>query len=633
MQRWWIGSLLMGAACSHSAAVQDSGPPPPPTQCTIAGATYASDAPNPSNACQSCQPLATDTAWSNLPFGFPCGSGGAVCVSGSCLAGCDIGGVFYPPDALDHLGACQSCQPQASTTAWSPLTTAAGIGCDGGAEICLNGACQPGCLIGGASVAQGAANPSNACQVCNSAVDRAGWSAIQDGTICGNNQLCVSGGCQTGCFVGGSFYTSGQPNPQNACQSCQPATSRMSFSPLTGLPTANGCDAGEVCVTGQCASGCFVGGAFQLPGARSPGDDGVCCSPPNGTTAWTNAFLAGTALSTGAGPLGLVVADFNADGHPDIATVNRSDGTVTVFFSSPDGGFVGPLVLAVGGSPVAIAAADLNADRLPDLVVANADDQTVSVLLNAGASLGFSPQVTYGTLGNPSALAIADLDGDGRPDLAVTNLDQGTVAILLGVGGGAFGSAIPLVVGNFPQAIVAADLNGDGVIDLAVANANDDTVDVLLNQGSGSFGSAVSYPVGAHPTALAAVDLNGDGNVDLVVANSFDYTLGVLLNDGNAIFPPQAVSALGVAVYSLAIADFNNDDVPDVAIADYNGGRAGVLLNDGSGGLAVPFYATVGPPFSAYALAASDFNGDLVKDLALVGLDNATLQILINSCP
>ena len=418
----------------------------------------------------------------------------------------------------------------------------------------------------------------------------------------------MGGSCQTGCLVGGSYYVPTQPNPQNACQSCQPGVALTAFSPLTGLPQPSGCSAGEVCATGACAGGCFINGLFELPGARSLVNNGVCCSPSNTTADWSPGFVPLAPLSSGAGPIGVVVTDLNGDGLPDLATVNRSDGTVTVFYAASDGGFVGPLTLQVGASPVAIVAADLNADNLPDLVVANADDGSVSVLINAGKNLGFNPQKAYGTLGSPSAnRAVARSGCCDQPTgpHAVTNLDQGTVAILLGAGAGAFESAlVPLVVGNLPQAIVAVDLNGDSLIDLAVANTSDGTVDVLLNTGKATFGPAVPYTVGNHPAALAAVDLNGDGRDDLVVANAFDDNLGVLLNNGNGTFPPQTTVGLGVATYSLAIADFNNDGVLDVAIADYNGGRAGVLLNQGNGKLAAPFYATVGQPFSAFALAA-----------------------------
>ncbi len=630
----WPGVLLLlAAACDSSpkpATTVDSGPP---TQCSIAGVLYPGTTANPLNPCQSCQPLLTTTDWSSLPFGTSCGTPGAVCVSGSCLAGCAIDGVFYPPNALKPQGACQSCQPQATTTDWSPLTSATGTGCDAG-DICLDGACQAGCQIAGAVLAPAAIDPLNPCLACNPTADRTSWSALSDGTACGGDQLCVGGSCQAGCLVAGAYYVPAQVNPADACQSCQPNVALEAFSPLTGLPPSGACDAGQVCATGSCAGGCFIDNVFRPPGARSPSDVSVCCSPATATNDWSSAFTPGNPRSTGAGPMAVAVADFNGDGRADIATVNRSDGTVTVFFSASDGGLIGPLVLGVGASPVAIVAADLNGDKLPDLVVANADDQSVSVLLNAGPDLGFNAQKAYGTLGNPSAVAVADLDGDGKPDIVVTNLDQGTVAILLGASNGTFqGALVPLAVGNLPQAIVALDLDGDSLVDLAVANASDGTVDVLLNTGKAMFALAVPYTVGNHPAALAAVDINGDGRPDLVVANSFDDNLGVLLNKGSGTFGPQTAVGLGVAAYSLAIADFNNDGQPDVAIADYNGGRAGVLLNQGHGNLAAPFYASVGQPFSAFALGAGDLNGDQLMDLAVVGLDDSTLQLLINSCP
>ncbi len=634
MRRCWPGALLISVACSTAPVTPDAGPPPPPpTQCTIAGATYPADAINPDNPCQSCQLAATVTAWSSLAEGLSCGTGGAVCVSGACLAGCYIGATFYPPDTVASVGACLGCQPPASTAEWSPISSASGPGCDGGTDICVNGACQAGCLIGGMAIPPNGPNPNDPCQICSPILSREAWSAAAEGADCASGQLCFGGTCQAGCFVASTFYLPGELDPINACQSCQPMLSRTAFSPMTGLPQGEGCPAGQVCGGGQCADGCFIGGAFEVPGARNPGNNGICCSPTNAITSWTPAFFAQGSYSTGAGPMGVVAADFNQDHLQDLATVNRADGTVDVFYGLADGGFESPLTLTVGSGPVAIAAGDVNGDQLPDLVVANSDDQTVSVLINAGAGLGFAPQVTYGTLGYPSALVIADLDGTHGPDLAVTNLDQGTVAVLLNAGGGLFDDATPYSVGNFPTAIVAGDLNGDGFIDLAVANSNDNEVAILLNPGTASFDQVATYAVGAAPQALAIADFNADGSLDLVVSNASDDDLGVLLNDGTGAFPPQVTYSLGAAAYSLTIADFNNDTLPDIAAADYGGGQAAVLLNQGGGAFASAFLAPVGPAYSSYALAAADFNGDLVPDLAVVGADNSTLQILINQCP
>ncbi len=200
--------------------------------------------------------------------------------------------------------------------AWSPVTGGTVGGCDAG-DICVDGACQAGCQIAGSVLVPDAGNPLNACQACDP--DRRSlqaWSqAVTDGTACGGNQLCMSGSCQAGCLVPGGFFLATQLDPQNGCQSCQPDVALKSFSPVTGLPTAGGCDAGQVCASGACAAGCFIDSAFEVAGARGPYDNGVCCSPSNSTQDWTSAFLAQGAFATGAGPMGVAVADFNADGR------------------------------------------------------------------------------------------------------------------------------------------------------------------------------------------------------------------------------------------------------------------------------------------------------------------------------
>ena len=80
-------------------------------------------------------------------------------------------------------------------------------------------------------------------------------------------------------------------------------------------------------------------------------------------------------------PVALAVADLNGDGTPDIVTVNRHDGTISIVQGNRDGTFMGAATLAVGSLPASIAVADLNGDGAADLAIADKDDGTVSVLL------------------------------------------------------------------------------------------------------------------------------------------------------------------------------------------------------------------------------------------------------------
>ncbi len=69
--------------------------------------------------------------------GTSCGSGG-ICHTGACVSGCEIGAVYYTAAAANPDDPCESCQPGASTTAWSNVTD--GTGCGNG-QVCGHGQC------------------------------------------------------------------------------------------------------------------------------------------------------------------------------------------------------------------------------------------------------------------------------------------------------------------------------------------------------------------------------------------------------------------------------------------------------------------------------------------------------------
>ncbi len=49
---------------------------------------------------------------------------------------------------------------------------------------------------------------------------------------------------------------------------------------------------------------------------------------------------AATSPATGISPFGIVVADFNGDGKPDLAVANEQTNTVTVLLGNGDGTFI-----------------------------------------------------------------------------------------------------------------------------------------------------------------------------------------------------------------------------------------------------------------------------------------------------
>lgn len=264
------------------------------------------------------------------------------------------------------------------------------------------------------------------------------------------------------------------------------------------------------------------------------------------------------------GVTGLVLADMDGDGHPDMVVTGFTN-SVTILHGNPDGTFTTAKTFSLAGSSVAIAAvADINGDGILDLVMISGNG--TSILLGKG-NLTYGPQAVFAAGFPQAAVVIADFNLDGHLDVATPV--PGGIALLLGNGDGTLQTFDSYDLGQTVSSIVVADFNGDHVPDVA-ADAGVSPPRVLLGIGAGKLNVVPAAPqTGAGLGAvLFSGDFNGDGKADVLYVSA-PFTVGlpgtVLFGNGDGTFSsPLNLGVIAPGLVAAAVADLNHDGRTDI---------------------------------------------------------------------
>ncbi|MBC7820484.1 MAG: VCBS repeat-containing protein [Planctomycetaceae bacterium] len=374
-------------------------------------------------------------------------------------------------------------------------------------------------------------------------------------------------------------------------------------------------------------------------------------------------FLPALDFPVGAAPQAVVTGDFNNDGHLDVAAANAVPGTVSVLLGDGAGGFVAAIESGVGAvfhqsgghlQAISLTVADFNNDGHLDLAMASyfqnyeTGEFYGAVGVNMSNGDGTFRAATH-PFNNGLVLSVAagDFNNDGNSDLAVNFLAPGFSfgefygqhEVLLGNGQGGFTAAgmSGYAHGEALLSPAVGDLNRDGILDVVLVQAGGQGGDVLLGSGAGGptflYLRSNYYTTNQNAQTVAIGDFTGDGFPDLVVAGDAMYVddpsgVDILTGRGGTFDSPISHSANGYHHTGVAVADFNGDGLLDAVTSDADTGTVSELLGNGNGTLSYAGAFAVGS--SHMAVVVGDFNGDCRTDVATANAGSNTVSVLLN---
>ncbi len=322
----------------------------------------------------------------------------------------------------------------------------------------------------------------------------------------------------------------------------------------------------------------------------------------------------------------VTVADFNGDGHMDIAATFRESndvpGSLLTSWGNGDGTFDAFTEQANDISRShTLKSCDLDGDGDVDIVfLGYGGTHKFKWFLNDGAG-NFTVTANSSENDNAWFMDFADLDGDG--DLDAVSCDTQNVLIYENRIDEGFGFSEVRALSNdyyYLYAPVVGDFDGDGDTDIA-ANSFGFTPQgkpekaFWLENTGGIGGAWVEHVMTEDPTGntpnfegFQAGDMDGDGDVDLVGNGSYLFT-----NDGTGTFTKTTIPGTSLSSRS-QLFDFDGDGDLDIITSRYNNATYIYRNNNGSfstheiaGSLELPGGEAV----------AADFNEDGLLDLLI----------------
>jgi len=238
---------------------------------------------------------------------------------------------------------------------------------------------------------------------------------------------------------------------------------------------------------------------------------------------------------TDAAPRGLLWADVNGDGRPDLLVAEPASGQLSIYLQNPDGSLAAPKTFPTLAGVSQIAAANRSGDGHADIFLLSRDENAVGMTqLDKKGALPFPTLIPLD--GKPLVMAVGALKSGAQPTLAIILDKDGQRSLVTRTADGKIKTQkLSDSFKSNPTTFAIQDVNQDGLADL-IALIPYEKIKVLLQKSGGDFDEEdIDPPGGAIDQPwLASADVDGDGKPELLLPQK-NFVRAVVLERGEKI--------------------------------------------------------------------------------------------------
>lgn len=217
---------------------------------------------------------------------------------------------------------------------------------------------------------------------------------------------------------------------------------------------------------------------------------------------------------------GMVWADINGDGLPDLLVAEPDSGQLTVHLQKPDGTLAAAKTFPTLTGVSEIAVSDWKGDGSQKIFLLSSDEHEIGV-----TELDKNGRIAFPTIlpidGRPLTMAVGPLQPNAKPTLAViAEQDTNRNLVTLTADGKSHSQKLSDSFKATPSSMTMHDANQDGLMDLVVLIPYEKIKFLIQKPNHTNFDETDLLPPGGSTEEpwLSSADVDGDGKPELLLA-------------------------------------------------------------------------------------------------------------------